>query len=260
MYKNLSYEKIKEGIGLLTINRKKVLNVMDLDTVKELQKFINEQLPNEDINVLIITGQGSKAFVAGADIKQMSEMSREEFRNYCDISHGNFISLQNLKIPVIAAINGYALGGGCELAVACDMRIASENVKIGFPETKLGLFPCWGGSQRSSRLLGLGKVKELIFTGEMISAEEALKIGLVDKVVKQAELMSEVLSMAEKIASNSPLAIGFAKYAINRGSEMNLNDSLEMELDLGVDCFDSQDRLEGMSAFLEKRTPDFTGK
>lgn len=260
MYENIAYEQIRDGIGLLKIDREKVMNIMSLETVTELKKFIDEQLPNEDVRVLIITGAGSKAFVAGADIKQMREMSREEFQNYCGISHSNFNKIQNLKIPVIAAIKGYALGGGCELAVACDIRIASDNVKIGFPETKLGLFPCWGGSQRSSRLMGLGKVKELIFSGEMISAEEALRIGLVDRVVKQDELMDEVLNISEKIAQNSPLAISYAKEVINRGSEMELPASLEMELKMGVECFDSEDRLEGMTAFLEKRNAEFTGK
>lgn len=260
MYENILYEQVQEGIGLLKINREKVLNVMSLETVTELREFIDNDLPEEDINVLIITGAGSKAFVAGADIKQMSEMSRDEFQSYCNISHGNFNKIQELKIPVIAAINGYALGGGCELAVACDIRVASENVKIGFPETKLGLFPCWGGSSRASRLMGVGKVKELIFTGEMIGADEALKIGLVDKVVKNDDLMDEVLKIASKINQNSPLAVGFAKETINKGSEMELPESLRMEIQKGVDCFDSYDRQEGMTAFLEKRTADFKGK
>lgn len=260
MAENISFEIVKDKIGLLTITREKVLNVMNYDTVKELQKFINEQLPNEDIKVLIVTGQGKKAFVAGADIKQMSEMSLDEFKDYCYISHGNFNKLQNLDIPVIAAVNGYALGGGCELAIACDIRIASEKTKIGFPETKLGLFPCWGGSQRATRLMGIGKVKELIFTGEMISADEALEIGLVDKVIKPDELMDTVFEMAEKMVANSPVAIGYAKEAINKGSEMELKDSLSLELDLGLDCFESEDRLEGMKAFLEKRTANFKGR
>ena len=260
MYENIAFEQVEKGIGLLKINREKVLNVMSLETVTELKKFIDEDLPNENLNVLIVTGAGSKAFVAGADIKQMSEMSKAEFENYCNISHNNFDSLQALQIPVIAAVNGYALGGGCELAVACDIRIASENAKIGFPETKLGLFPCWGGSQRSSRLMSLGKVKELIFTGEMIGANEALEIGLVDKVVKQDELMGEVLSIAQKINQNSPLAVSYAKKVINNGSEMELVDSLKMELKMGVECFDSYDREEGMNAFLEKRPAEFKGK
>ncbi len=259
MFENIIYEEIKPGIGLLTINREKVLNVLNLETVSELNKFINKQLPAEDIRILIITGSGNKAFVAGADISQMKEMSKEQFHNYCIISHDNLNKLQSLKIPVIAAINGYALGGGCELAVACDLRIASENAKIGFPETKLGLFPCWGGSQRALRLLGIGKAKELIFTGDMIGAEHALNIGLVDKVVKHDVLMDEVICIAEKISSNSPLAIGYAKEMINRGQDMELPAVLELELKQGVECFDSYDRLEGMTAFLEKRPAEFKG-
>ncbi|NIS07396.1 MAG: enoyl-CoA hydratase/isomerase family protein, partial [Candidatus Dadabacteria bacterium] len=172
MSENIIYEQIKPNIGLLTINREKALNTLSLETVTELKEFIHNQLPKEDIRVLIITGSGKKAFVAGADISQMKEMSKDEFANYCDISHSNFNNLQKLKIPIIAAINGYALGGGSELALACDIRIASDNAKLGFPETKLGLFPCWGGSQRALRLLGIGKAKELIFTGEMITAEQ----------------------------------------------------------------------------------------
>ncbi len=260
MYENISYEIVKEGVGLLKINREKVLNVMSLETVKEIKSLIESKLQKEDIKALIVTGAGSKAFVAGADIKQMKEMSRPEFRDYCEISHGNLNKLQDMEIPVIAAVNGYALGGGCELAVACDIRIASDNAKLGFPEVKLGIFPCWGGSQRTSRLIGPGKLKELIFTGEMVDAEEALKIGLVDKVVKQEDLMNEVFSMAEKICLNSSLAIGFAKEVINSGSEMELKEALRMELNQGVECFDSEDRVEGMSAFLEKREANFSGK
>ncbi|NIT13728.1 MAG: hypothetical protein GTN99_05665, partial [Candidatus Dadabacteria bacterium] len=233
---------------------------LSLETVTELKEFIENKLPDEDIRVLIITGAGKKAFVAGADISQMKEMSREQFHNYCAISHSNFNSLQEINIPVIAAINGYALGGGCELAVACDIRIASDNVKIGFPETTLGLFPCWGGSQRALRLLGTGKAKELIFTGGMISAEEALNIGLVNKVVKQDDLMDEVLGIAEKISTNGPLALGYAKEMINRGQDMELTKSLELELEMGVECFDSFDRVEGMTAFLEKRKAKFKGQ
>ncbi|HSG32562.1 MAG TPA: enoyl-CoA hydratase-related protein [Thermodesulfobacteriota bacterium] len=259
MSENIIYKKIKPNIGLLTINREKALNTLSLETVTELKEFIDNQLPKEEIRVLIITGSGKKAFVAGADISQMKEMNKDEFKNYCEISHGNFNNLQKLIIPVIAAINGYALGGGSELALACDIRIASDNAKLGFPETKLGLFPCWGGSQRALRLLGIAKAKELIFTGEMISAEQAAEIGMVDKVVKQDDLMDEVVSIAEKISGNSPLAVGYAKEMINSGQDLVLSESLELELQKGIECFDSYDRQEGMSAFIEKRTAEFKG-
>lgn len=260
MFENINYSVESPYIGILAINREKVLNTLSLETVTELKEFIGNQLPNEDIRVLIITGAGKKAFVAGADISQMKEMNADEFRNYCVIAHGNFNNLQNLKIPVIAAINGYALGGGSELALACDIRIASENAKLGFPETKLGIFPCWGGSQRATKLLGPGKAKELIFTGEMISAQQALEIGMVEKVVTQEELMAEALSIAQKIAKNGTLAVGLAKEMINTGQDIDLQEGLKLELSKGIECFDSYDRVEGMSAFLEKRKAEFKGK
>lgn len=256
MNKNLSFQIIKKDIGVLTIDRAREMNVLNLETVMELKDFI-EELPQKDIKVLIITGAGSKAFVAGADIKQMKEMSKEEFRQYCEISHSNFNMLQNIKIPVIAAINGYALGGGCELALACDIRVVSDSAKLGFPEVKLGLFPCWGGSQRSTRIMSTGKVKELIFTGDMIDAKEAERIGLADRIVQREELMDEVIRIAEKITMNSPNAVAFAKKSVNDGSEKELNEALVMELQMGVECFDSRERIEGMSAFLEKRKPEF---
>ncbi len=259
MYKDLLFKKEENGVGLLTINKERSLNVLSHETVLELEKFVDKQMPDENLKGLIITGAGKKAFVAGADIGQMCEMTRGEFENYSKAAHGIFNGLQQAPFPVIAAINGYALGGGCELAVACDIRIASDNVKIGFPETGLGLFPCWGGSQRGTRLMGLGKVKELIFTGKMILADEALEIGLVDKVVKQEELIEESRKMSNQIATNSPLAVSLAKKVINRGSDMDISQGLEYELENGLECFDSQDRVEGMSAFLEKRKADFRG-
>lgn len=259
MYKDLLFEKRDSGVGILTINKPKSMNVLSYETVAELEKFTGDQMQSEDLKALIVTGSGKKAFVAGADIGQMREMHRDEFENYCRAAHGIFNALQQAPFPVIAAVNGYALGGGCEFAVACDIRIASDNAKVGFPETKLGLFPCWGGSQRITRITGIGKAKELIFTGKMITAEEALEIGLVDKVVKQEQLLDEALNMAEQIASNAPLAVGLAKKVINKGSDMDISQGLEYELKNGIECFSSKDRVEGMSAFLEKREADFQG-
>ena len=259
MYEYLLFEVDENSIGTLTINKERAMNTLSLETIKELKQFTENELINTNLKVLIITGAGRKAFVAGADIGQMKEMTRDEFEGYCNLGHSTFNALQQAPFPVIAAVNGYALGGGCELAVACDMRIASENAKIGFPETKLGLFPCWGGSQRVTRIMGIGKAKELIFTGAMISAQEALEIGLVDKVVAKDELIDEAKRIAGLIAANSPLAVGFAKNVINRGSEMELPEALVYELQNGLECFDSEDRLEGMTAFLEKRTANFKG-
>jgi len=259
MYEYLLFEVDENGIGTLTINKERAMNTLSLETIIELKQFTENELVNADLKVLIITGAGGKAFVAGADIAQMKEMTKDEFEGYCNLGHSAFDSMQQAPFPVIAAVNGYALGGGCELAVACDMRIASENAKIGFPETKLGLFPCWGGSQRITRLMGIGRAKELIFTGAMISAQEALEIGLVDKVVAKEDLMNEANKIAGLIAANSPLAVSFAKKVINRGSEMQLPDALAYELQNGLECFDSEDRLEGMTAFMEKRTANFKG-
>ena len=259
MYESLLFEVNEDQIGTLTINRERTLNTLSLETITELSRFAESELKNSGLKVLIITGAGKKAFVAGADIKQMREMNKDEFENYCKLGHGIFNALQEAPFPVIAAINGYALGGGCELSVACDIRIASDKAKIGFPETKLGLFPCWGGSQRLTRLTGLGKAKELIFTGEMVSAQEALEIGLVDKVVDHEDLIDEAMKIAGQIAGNSPLAVGIAKKVINNGSEMELPKALSYELENGLECFDSDDRIEGMSAFLEKRTANFKG-
>lgn len=260
MYEDLLFERADNGVGVLTVNKQRSMNVLSMDTIQQLNKFVTGELPAENVKALVVTGAGSKAFVAGADVKQMSRMTTDEFKNYCVLGRGAFDYLEQAPFAVIAAINGYALGGGLELALSCDIRVASENARVGFPETKLGLFPCWGGTQRSTKLIGPGRTKKLIFTGEMITAPEALALGLVDEVVEQAELMDEALKIAGQIARNSPLAVGYAKKAINRGSEVGLSEALAYEMETGFECFDSYDRVEGMSAFVEKRTAEFKGE
>ena len=259
-FEYITFEIKEDGIGILTINRPKVLNALNFDTLKELGKFFEEVLPEEELKVLIVTGAGDKAFVAGADIAQMNGMSEKEFQHYVDYAHKVYALLEDDPCPSIAAVNGYALGGGSELALACDIRIASEKAKLGFPEVKLGIFPGWGGTQRITRVLGLGKTKELVFTGEMVGAEEALRIGLVEKVVPHEEIMEEAMKLAGSIAKRGPLAVRLAKTAINAGSEMDLQKALLLEKTLVSLCFDSNDRVEGMMAFLEKREPAFTGE
>lgn len=259
-FEYISYEKEPNGIGVLTINRPKVLNALNWDTLRELRVFLEEVMPKEDLKALIVTGAGDKAFVAGADIAQMNEMKGREFQDYVNYAHRVYELLENEPCPAIAAINGYALGGGCELALACDIRIASEKARLGFPEVKLGIFPGWGGTQRITRILGIGKTKELVFTGEMIKAEEALRIGLVERVVPHEEVMNEAKALAGAIAKRGPIAVRLSKTAINAGSEMDLQKALLLEKTLVSLCFDSHDRVEGMEAFLEKREPSFTGE
>jgi enoyl-CoA hydratase len=259
-YQFISYEREPNNIGILTINRPNVLNALNWDTLGELREFLEDVLPKEELKALIFTGAGDKAFVAGADIAQMNEMKERDFQDYVDYAHRVYELIENEPCPSIAAINGYALGGGCELALACDIRIASEKARLGFPEVKLGIFPGWGGTQRITRILGLGKTKELVFTGEMITAEEALRIGLVERVVPHGEIMSEAKKLAGAIAKRGPIAVRLSKTAINAGSEMDLQKALLLEKTLVSLCFDSQDRVEGMKAFLEKREPSFTGQ
>ena len=256
----ITYEREPNNIGILSINRPNVLNALNWDTLGELREFLEDVLPKEELKALIITGAGDKAFVAGADIAQMNEMKERDFQDYVDYAHRVYELIENEPCPSIAAINGYALGGGCELALACDIRIASEKARLGFPEVKLGIFPGWGGTQRVTRVLGLGKTKELVFTGEMVNAEEALRIGLVERVVPHGEIMNESKKLAGEIAKRGPIAVRLSKTAINAGSEMDLQKALLLEKTLVSLCFDSQDRIEGMKAFLEKREPSFTGR
>lgn len=254
------YDREPDDIGILTINRPKVLNALNWQALRELREFFENILPKEDLKALIVTGAGDKAFAAGADIEEMSKMKDREFQEYVNLAHNVTELIESDPSPCIAAINGYALGGGCELALACDIRIASERAKFGFPEVKLGIFPNWGGTQRTTRILGLGKTKELILTGEMIDATEALRVGLVERVVPHNRVMEESRQLAQRVAKRGPKAVRLSKVAINAGSEMDLKKALLLEKTLVSLCFESDDRIEGMKAFLEKREPSFKGR
>jgi enoyl-CoA hydratase len=256
-YKNLLIE-VKEGICTITINRPEVRNALNRETWHEIRDVIGQVDEDDSVKVVIITGAGEKAFIAGADVRTLKERSMME-----TLGGENQIILNNLESlskPVIAAVNGVALGGGCEVAMACDIRIASENAKFGQPELSLGILPGAGGTQRLSRLVGLGKAKELVFCGEIIDAHEAEKIGLVNRVVAASQLMPVAYEMAAKIMQKGPVALKLAKVIMNAGAGMEQGSAILMERLAQSIIFSTEDRLEGISAFLEKRRPDFQGK
>jgi len=257
-YKNIVIEK-DENIGIIKLDNPKTLNALNVETLNDLDQGIEALGKDPEIFVIIITGNG-KAFVAGADISEMVEMNAEEGRQFADFGSKVFRKIELLEKPVIAAVNGYALGGGCELAMACDLRIASNKAKFGQPEVGLGITPGFAGSQRLPRLVGLGKAKELIFTGDIIDAETAKEIGLVNKVVDLENLMHESLKMAKKIAKNGQMAVGYSKTAINKGYDLDFESGNEIEKMLFGLCFATKDQKEGMTAFLEKRKPLFKNK
>lgn len=254
-YNNLIFEK-QDNIGVLKINRPKVMNALNTETICELSQIIDEINLDQDIKVLVVTGEG-KAFVAGADIVEMKDKTSEEARVFAELGMRLFRKIELMEKPVIAAVNGFALGGGCELSMSCDIRLAGEKAKFGQPEVGLGITPGFGGTQRMSRLVGLAKAKELIFTAKMINAAEAEKIGLVNYVVPQEELMDKVMEMAKQIAQNSPMAVKYAKSAINRGYETDIETAMYIEKDIFGLCFASEEQTEGMTAFIEKRKPKF---
>jgi len=256
-YTTLTLEK-KEHIALLTFNRPEVLNALNTTVATESLDALQSIANDPDVRVLILTGAG-RAFVAGADIAEMAAKNVEQARVYSELGHRFMNTLQNLPQPVIAAINGFALGGGLEVALACDIRIASEGAQFGLPETILGIIPGWGATQRTARLVGTAKTKEMIFTGRRIKADEALSMGLVNQVVPDEELMDTVNEMAAAMCRQGQTALQHAKTAINRGIDLNLDQALRLEIDTFVDLFDTDDRREGMTAFLEKRKPNFTG-
>jgi len=251
---HIKVEKKKE-IGIITLNRPEARNALNRKMIQELGDALTELENDLQIRVIIITG--NKDFCAGADIKEMNVIKPEEIETFCRWGHKVINQIESMGKPVIAAINGFALGGGCELALACDIRIAGESAKFGQPEVNLGLIPGFGGTQRLSRLVGIGKAKEMILTGEIINAKEAAAIGLVNRVEKDEELMAKAEEMSQVIAQKGPIAVKMAKKLINENQE--ITKGLEKEIEFFARCFTTQDRLEGIKAFLEKRKPRFKG-
>lgn len=257
--KNVLLE-LEDGIMTVTINRPQVLNALNTETLKELRTAIQEAGQREEVKAVIITGAGEKSFVAGADIAQMRDLDVLEGRKMTMLGQDVFNEIENLDKPVIAAVNGYALGGGCELAMACDIRIASEKAKFGQPEVNLGIIPGFGGTQRLPRLIGKGRAKYYIFTGQMMTAQEAFNFGLVDMVVAPEELMRKAREIAKTIMAKAPVAVMMAKRAINKGLDMDLDSGIAYETEAYTTAFATRDRIEGMGAFVEKRKAQFQGK
>jgi enoyl-CoA hydratase len=259
MFENILFDK-KNGIGYVTVNRPKALNALNMATMQELRAAFTDIQQDGTVRSAILTGAGEKAFVAGADINELAQQDAVSGKAFAVRGQAVLDLIENLGKPVIACISGFALGGGCELALACTMRLASESAKLGQPEVKLGIVPGYGGSQRLPRLVGKGIAMQLVLTGEMISAQEALRIGLVNEVVPAAELMVRAEAIAAKIAANAPLAVQYALEAVNKGMEMPLAEGLFLEATLFGLCCATADKKEGTSAFLEKRAAQFQGK
>jgi len=257
-YKNIIVEK-KDGIETITINRPNVLNALNIETIGELSKAVDELEEDKKMKVAVLTGKG-KAFIAGADIKQMKDMSPLEAKEFAEIGHSLLMKIENSRLPFIAAVNGYALGGGCEVMMACDIVIASASAKIGQPEINLGIHPGFGGTQRLPRLVGKAKAKELLLTGDTIGAEEALRIGLVNKVIDNDKLAEETEKLAQKIAAKSSVQTDFIKSLVNKGTDIDLPSACSLEISYFSSSFSTEDQKEGMTAFLEKRKPIFKGK
>jgi enoyl-CoA hydratase len=258
-FENVLFEK-KNSIAYVTVNRPKVLNALNMATMEDLRVAFHDIKNDASVRVVIITGAGEKAFIAGADIGELAKHDPVSAKAYTHRGQSVLNLIENLGKPVIACINGFALGGGCEIAMACTIRLASENAKLGQPEVKLGIIPGYGGTQRLPRLVGKGLAMQLVLTGEMISAQEAHRIGLVNEIVAAAELIPRAEAIAQKIIANAPLAVQYTMEAVNRGMEMPLAEGLFLEATLfGVSCA-TEDKKEGTTAFLEKRQAQFKGK
>ena len=247
----------ENGIGIVTVNRPESLNAMNKDVVIEFISKIEGLLSEEDIRVIIITGSGEKAFIAGADIKLMQKMNKSEAYEFANLGHKLANTIENSDKPVIAAVNGFALGGGSEIALACHIRVASDNAVFAQPEVKIGLLPGWGGTQRLPRIVGKGLANELIITGRNVTAQEALKIGLINRVVSKEELINYCIDIANMIMKNSPNAVSESIKLINISSGTELNKGLSREAEEFSELFETEETTEGLTAFVEKRPPKY---
>ena len=259
MYTYLKTEYRENGICVLTLSAPKSLNALNSALIGELDDFLTK-LDTTATRVLILTGDGDKSFVAGADISEMAHLGEAEGLAFGQRGAEAFRKLEDLPIPTIAAINGFALGGGCEIAMACDIRYASANARFGQPEVGLGIIPGFSGTYRLPKLIGQGMAKELIYSGRVIKADEALRIGLINRVVEQEELMPAVIALAEQILRNAPLAVRYAKECINRNYDLDRREGLALENELFARCFTTEDQKNGMQAFLTKQKVNFQGK
>ena len=242
-------------VGIVTINRPKALNALNSDVLKEIEATF-DAIDLDATRAVILTGAGEKSFVAGADIGEMSTLTKEEGEAFGKVGNDVFRKIETLPIPVIAAVNGFALGGGCELSLSCDIRLAAENAVFGQPETGLGITPGFGGTQRLARTINVGKAKEMIYAGTKVKAPEALSLGLVSAVYPAEELMPAAMKLAERISANAPIAVRACKKAINDGLQVNMDEAIVIEEKLFGSCFETEDQKNGMTAFVEKRKPE----
>jgi enoyl-CoA hydratase len=258
-YKNLLFA-VEDGVAIITFNRPKALNAMNSETMKELYDAVIHCKNDEAVKAIILTGSGEKAFVAGADISEMKDLRPKEALAFMELGHETLRALETLPKPSIAAVNGFALGGGTEISMACDMRFASETARFGQPEILIGLIPGWGGTQRLPRLVGMGRAKELIMGGGQIDAKRAYEIGLVNQVFPADQLLDAAKKFAKKLAGMPGFAIKMAKHSINYGYDLSLDNANRLETECCAQCFSTDDQKEGMAAFLEKRKPNFKGQ
>jgi len=258
-YKNLLFS-VDKGIATITFDRPRAMNAMNSETMRELYDAIKICRDNEAIRTVILTGSGEKSFVAGADIAEMKDFRPGEMLNFVELGHDTLRMIEVMPKPSIAAINGFALGGGTEIALACDVRFAAEHARFGQPEIMVGLIPGWGGTQRLPRIIGMGRAKELILGGEQIDAARAYEIGLVNRVLPAGALLPETVKFAARLAGMPSFGIKMAKHALNYGYDISMDSAIRLEMECCAQCFSTDDQKEGMAAFLEKRTPEYRGR